>query len=112
MKDYTRPTHCSNDVASAARYSSDIDMMAWARLDYGDDFAQYLQENCLSAEFMARLASMARVEVVCVAGSDGTGWLVRVSLADIDEHDYDALWVSIRSIMCQYYAAYVVCGRA
>lgn len=110
MKESARPSRIDSDNARRAQYCSDIDMMVWARRDYGDDFAEYLMENCCSTDFMTRLVTEARVTLV--DGPGGGGWRMRVSLANLDDGDYDALWIAIRSIMCQYYAAYVVCGRA
>lgn len=99
-------------AASCAGYSTDIDMIAWARKDYGEDFAQYMQENHRSSDFVMRLANEAPMVLLSGAGADVAGWSVRVTLANLDDSDYDAVWIAIRSVMCRYYAAYVVQGMA
>lgn len=87
-------------------------MIAWARKDYGEDFADYMQQYHCSSDFVMRLATLAPSYFQCCVDGEGASWLVRVTLANLDDSGYDALWVSIRQVMCQYYAAFVVRGCA
>lgn len=90
-----------------AGYYSEIDLMVWARVFYGDDFTRYLNENYEPLDFVVRLANETAVVLLNGDGFDGPKWSVRASLANLDEDAYLKIGEAIRKILDQYHTLYL-----
>lgn len=90
-----------------AGYYSDIDMMLWAKKIYGDDFAQYLNENYDSLDFVVRLAEESAIVLLNGDGFDGPKWSVRVSLANLDDDAYLKIGTAIKNRLDDYHKTYL-----
>jgi aspartate 4-decarboxylase len=71
-----------------AGYYADLDLMVWARREYGDAFVRYLEENYQPGDLLFRLAEQSSIVLMPGGGFDGPRWSVRVSLANLDEAAY------------------------
>lgn len=87
-----------------AGYYTEIDMMVWAKKIYGDEFAQYLNDNYEPLDFVMRLAAETSVVLLNGDGFAGPSWSVRASLANLNEDDYRRIGTAIRKIMDEYHA--------
>ena len=89
-----------------AGYYSDIDIMVWAKKFYGDDFAEWLDKNYESLDFVVRLAAQDAIVLLNGSGFDGPDWSVRTSLANLDDGAYLKIGASIRAILEEYHSCY------
>lgn len=90
-----------------AGYYSEIDLMVWAKLFYGDDFTKYLNDNYEPLDFVVRLANETAVVLLNGDGFDGPKWSVRASLANLDEASYLKIGKAIRKILDEYHTLYL-----
>lgn len=90
-----------------AGYYSEIDLMVWAKKIYGDDFADYLNNNYQPLDFVIRLADETAVVLLNGDGFDGPKWSVRASLANLDTDAYLKIGTAIRKILDQYHDEYL-----
>lgn len=89
-----------------AGYYSEIDIMVWARKDYGDDFAKYLEDNYNPLDFVLKLATETSTVLLNGDGFGGPAWSVRTSLANLNEEDYLRIGAHIREMLDDYYKIY------
>ncbi len=85
-----------------ADYYSEIDLMVWAKELYGQEFADYINNNYNPLSAVFRLASETGAVVLNGDGFDGPKWSIRVSLANLNEEDYVKIGKYIRQILEQY----------
>lgn len=85
-----------------ADYYSEIDMMVWAKKLYGQEFADYMNKTYNPLAIVFRLASETGSVVLNGDGFDGPRWSIRVSLANLNESDYERLGQNIRQILNQF----------
>ena len=85
-----------------AGYYSEIDIMVWAEHLYGKEFASYLKENYEPIDFVIRLAKETGIVVLNGSGFDGPEWSVRVSLANLNEPDYEKIGKHIGNMLTEY----------
>lgn len=85
-----------------AGYYSEIDIMVWAKHLYGAKFASYLEENYEPIDFVIRLANETGVVLLNGSGFDGPKWSVRVSLANLNEPDYEKIGKHIGNMLAEY----------
>jgi len=71
-----------------AGYYADLDLMVWARREYGGAFVRYLEKNYEPADLLFRLAEQSSIVLMPGRGFDGPKWSVRVSLANLDDEAY------------------------
>ena len=82
-----------------AGYYSEIDLLVWAKKYYGEDFVEYLKFNYSPLDVVFRLATETSLVVLNGGGFDGPEWSIRVSLANLNEKDYETIGKNIRSIL-------------
>ncbi len=85
-----------------AGYYSEIDLLVWARKFYGEDFVDYLKLNYSPLDIVFRLATETSLVVLNGGGFDGPEWSIRVSLANLNEQDYETIGKNIRNILESY----------
>ena len=85
-----------------AGYYSEIDLLVWARKFYGNDFANYLRLNYSPLDVVFRLATETALVVLNGGGFDAPEWSIRVSLANLNEKDYEVIGKSVRNILDSY----------
>lgn len=69
-------------------YYCELDLMVWAELKYGKDFAKYLIENYEPVDILFRLAQQTSIVLMPGGGFGGPEWSLRVSLANLDDSAY------------------------
>lgn len=90
-----------------AGYYSEIDIMVWATKLYGQEFANYLNNNYEPLDFVIRLANETAIVLLNGDGFDGPKWSVRASLANLNKDAYLKIGAAIRKILDQYHDLYV-----
>ena len=88
--------------STRAGYYSEIDLLVWARKYYGEDFVEYLKYNYSPLDVVFRLATETSLVVLNGGGFDGPEWSIRVSLANLNEKDYETIGKNIRNILESY----------
>lgn len=90
-----------------AGYYSEIDLMVWAKKFYGQEFADFLDNNYEPLDFVIRLANETAIVLLNGDGFDGPKWSVRASLANLDKEDYLKIGTAIRKILDEYHSEYL-----
>ncbi|NEG69518.1 bifunctional aspartate transaminase/aspartate 4-decarboxylase [Bifidobacterium sp. BRDM6] len=85
-----------------ADYYSIIDLDQWSRKLYGDDFADWLEKNYHSLDFVFRLAKDTGIVVMDGGGFDAPSWSIRVSLANLQIDDYQRIGEYVRQLLAEY----------
>ena len=86
----------------SASYYNQYDLLVWARLEYGIEFAKYLEEKCDPLEFLFRLAQKYHIVLLNGGGFFGPGWSIRVSLANLHEEQYVLIGKAINELFHEY----------
>lgn len=69
-------------------YYVDIDLMPWAKNQYGEGFADYLKQHYEPVDVLFRLAEKSGIVLMDGGGFGGPPWSIRISLANLDDRDY------------------------
>lgn len=85
-----------------AGYYSEIDILLWAERLYGKEFAQYLKSSYNPLDFLVRLAEQTCVVLLNGSGFDGPKWSIRVSLANLNQEEYEMIGNAIAAILEEY----------
>ncbi|NQT76669.1 MAG: bifunctional aspartate transaminase/aspartate 4-decarboxylase [Bacteroidetes bacterium] len=85
-----------------AGYYAEIDLMIWARKEYGKEFTDYLRKNYEPVDILFRLAELCSIVLLNGGGFDGPEWSIRVSLANLDEDAYPAIGKAIKQLSEEY----------
>ncbi|MEV3857040.1 bifunctional aspartate transaminase/aspartate 4-decarboxylase [Streptomyces sp. NPDC050095] len=91
-----------SDDAHRAGYYIELDLMAQAQLEHGEEFAAYLQKTYEPIDPLFRLAQQTGVVLLNGGGFEGPEWSVRVSLANLDDLDYLKIGHHLREIFNDY----------
>ena len=83
-----------------AAYYSEFNLLAWAKNNYGEDFAKYLEENYKPVQVLYRLAEESSIVLLSGSGFQGPEWSVRISLANLNDEAYMEIGSALRKI-CQ-----------
>lgn len=83
-------------------YYSEIDMLVWAKIFYGEEFVSYLKKTYSSLDVVFRLANETSLVLLNGGGFAGPEWSVRVSLANLNEKDYVKIGQGIKRILDEY----------
>lgn len=83
-------------------YYSEIDMLVWARIFYGEDFVEHLKNTYSPLDVVFRLASETSLVLLNGGGFAGPEWSIRVSLANLNEKDYIKIGQGIKRILDEY----------
>ena len=79
-----------------ASYYIELDLMRWAEHEYGEEFANWLQESHECVDVLFRLAEKSGVVLMHGGGFGGPAWSVRVSLANLREETYPKIGQYLR----------------
>ncbi|MFK1840986.1 aspartate 4-decarboxylase [Bacteroides fragilis] len=83
-------------------YYSEIDMLVWAKIFYGEKFVSYLKKTYSPLDVVFRLANETSLVLLNGGGFAGPEWSVRVSLANLNEKDYVKIGQGIKRILDEY----------
>lgn len=88
----------SNDAA----YYTQFDLLQWARINYDDSFADYLQQTYHPVDILLRLAEESSIVLLSGGGFSGPEWSIRISLANLNDEAYSIIGSVTRKILEQY----------
>ncbi|MEU6992563.1 bifunctional aspartate transaminase/aspartate 4-decarboxylase [Streptomyces sp. NPDC046465] len=91
-----------SDDDKRAAYYIELDLLAEAELEFGTDFAAFLEKNYEPIDPLFRLAEQTGVVLLNGGGFEGPQWSVRVSLANLDDLDYLKIGHHLRRIFNDY----------
>lgn len=83
-------------------YYSEIDMLVWVKIFYGEEFVSYLKKTYSPLDVVFRLANETSLVLLNGGGFAGPEWSVRVSLANLNEKDYVKIGQGIKRILDEY----------
>lgn len=83
-------------------YYSEIDMLVWAKIFYGEEFVDYLKKMYNPLDIVFRLANETSLVLLNGGGFAGPKWSIRVSLANLNEKDYVKIGQGIKRILDEY----------
>ena len=83
-------------------YYSEIDMLVWAKIFYGEEFVSYLKKTYSPLDVVFRLANETSLVLLNGGGFAGPECSVRVSLANLNEKDYVKIGQGIKRILDEY----------
>lgn len=89
-----------------AAYYSQIDLLVWAKIKYGDEFCDYLQANYEPTDFLFRLAEESSIVLLNGSGFGGPKWSIRTSLANLDEGAYRLIGECVQKTFEEYASAW------
>ena len=90
------------DDPNRVGYYAEIDFLNAAVLRYGQGLADFLKANYEPTDLLFRLAEQTGVVLLNGGGFDGPEWSVRVSLANLDDDQYDQIGHALRTIAAEY----------
>ncbi|MHC0433301.1 bifunctional aspartate transaminase/aspartate 4-decarboxylase [Streptomyces sp. O3] len=99
-----------SDDPKRAGYYVELDLLAEARREFGQDFADFLEKNYEPVDPLFRLAEQTGVVLLNGGGFEGPEWSVRVSLANLDDLDYLKIGHHLREIFNDYAAEWRASG--
>ncbi len=79
-------------------YYVDLDLGAWGRQAFGDEFRAYLADHHDPLDIIIALAQRHGTVLLNGSGFDGPPWSVRVSLANLDTDDYEAIGRNLKIV--------------
>jgi aspartate 4-decarboxylase len=85
-----------------AAYYTQFDLLQWAAVNYGGDFAVYLQKTYRPVDVLLRLAEESSIVLLSGGGFSGPEWSIRISLANLSDDSYATIGAVIRKILEQY----------
>lgn len=93
-----------------AGYYAELDLLLWADERHGPEFVEFLTANYEPIDVVFRLAEQESVVLLHGGGFHGPAWSVRVSLANLGEHDYERVGRAIRRVAHEYLDEFVAAG--
>ncbi|MDZ7743059.1 MAG: hypothetical protein U5Q03_15305 [Bacteroidota bacterium] len=87
---------------ASADYYAELDVMLWAKKNYGKDFAKHLEKNYEPVDILFRLAELCSVVLLNGGGFYAPEWSVRVSLANLTDEAYVSIAESLKKIVEEY----------
>ena len=89
-----------------AAYYSQIDLLVWAKMKYGDEFCDYLQANYEPTDFLFRLAEESSIVLLNGSGFGGPKWSIRTSLANLNDEAYRKIGETVQMTFEEYAASW------
>ena len=99
----------ADESGENSRYYTLIDVSALARSRYGDDFADWMEENIGDLGFLTGLAAREGVVLMYGPGFGAPKGHVRVSLANLDTECYVEIARRLFELMDEYFLEYTEC---
>ena len=81
-----------------AGYYADLDLEAWGRHTFGEEFTKYVEAHHDPLEIVMALAQRYGTVLLSSGGFEGPPWAARVSLANLDEDEYRKIGRNLREI--------------
>ncbi|MDO0823275.1 aspartate 4-decarboxylase [Desulfosporosinus nitroreducens] len=91
----------STDRFNAAYYSQ-IDLLVWAKIKYGKEFCDFLEENYEPTDFLFRLAKESSIVLLNGIGFGGPKWSIRTSLANLNDEAYKIIGETVQKTFEDY----------
>ncbi|HWQ43753.1 MAG TPA: aspartate 4-decarboxylase [Desulfosporosinus sp.] len=91
-----------------AAYYSQIDLLVWAKIKYGDEFGDYLQANYEPTDILFRLAEESSIVLLNGGGFGGPEWSIRTSLANLTDEAYSQIGETVQKTFEEYAQAWKV----
>ena len=80
-------------------YYADLDLEAWGRRTFGDDFVKFAQMHHEPIDIVVTLAKRFGTVLLNGSGFAGPPWSARVSLANLDDDEYVAIGQHLRELV-------------
>jgi aspartate 4-decarboxylase len=80
-------------------YYVDLDLAVWGRKTFGEEFVRYVDQHRSPVEVVLGLARRHGTVLLNGSGFNGPPWSVRISLANLDADDYEAIGRDLRETM-------------
>jgi aspartate 4-decarboxylase len=80
-------------------YYVDLDLAVWGRKAFGEEFVSYVEAHKAPIEVVLGLARRHGTVLLNGSGFNGPPWSVRISLANLDADDYEAIGRDLRETM-------------
>lgn len=85
-----------------AAYYTEFDLLEWADHYYGEEFANYLQNNHKPVDVLVRLAEKSSIVLLSGGGFHGPEWSIRISLANLRDESYSKIGELLHNILEEY----------
>ena len=82
----------------ASAYYVDLDLAVWGRQTIGGDFPAYVEAHHAPLDIVMALAKNHGSVLLNGSGFAGPPWSVRISLANLDTADYEALGRDLKAV--------------
>ncbi|MGL4990639.1 MAG: aspartate 4-decarboxylase [Sarcina sp.] len=82
----------------SAHYYAEFNLLDWAKNNYGEDFANFLEENYKPVQILYKLAKESSIVLLSGSGFQGPRWSVRISLANLNDEAYKEIGHALKSI--------------
>ena len=89
-----------------AAYYSQIDLLIWAKIKYGDEFSDYLEANYEPTDILFRLAEESSIVLLNGSGFGGPKWSIRTSLANLNDEAYRQIGQTVQKTFEEYAEAW------
>lgn len=83
-------------------YYVELDLLGYARRHFGEGLAAFLQDRYEPTDILFRLARETGVIALGGGGFDGPDWSVRLSIANLRDHQYAEIGRALRRVAEQY----------
>lgn len=91
-----------NEDKNNAAYYTQFDIEQWARINYGEDFVNYIKSNYHPVDILYKLANEYCIVLLSGNGFAGPKWSIRVSLANLNDESYSKIGLAIKKILNNY----------
>ncbi|MEG1311609.1 MAG: aspartate 4-decarboxylase [Romboutsia sp.] len=91
-----------NEDKNNAAYYTQFDIEQWGKINYGEDFINYIKSNYNPVDILYKLANDYSVVLLSGSGFAGPEWSIRVSLANLHDSSYPKIGKAIKSILNEY----------
>jgi aspartate 4-decarboxylase len=85
-----------------AAYYTEFDLLEWANYYYGNEFAEYLQNNYKPVDILYSLAEESSIVLLSGGGFHGPEWSIRISLANLNDSAYSDIGKYLHQILEKY----------
>lgn len=84
-------------------YYREIDLLIWANLLHGEEFANYLRTHYQPEDILYRLAKEYAIVLLNGNGFKGPDWSIRISLANLPDASYEIIGKAIHETFKDYF---------
>ena len=85
-----------------AAYYAQFDLLGWAKQNYNDEFAKYLEASYKPVDILLRLAEESSIVLLSGSGFHGPEWSIRISLANLNDESYSKIGKVLHQILEDY----------